>query len=242
MRATEHERVDVGRLAPARAVARRARAPDRSRRRPASTNSTKPGTRRARELERRRRARRPPVGTRPTRSCRPCRSRRRGRCASTRRAARSPGLDHADDGNVELVAQVIERGGRRAVARDHDHLHVVLEQQVDDLERVLQDLVGGLRAVREIGRCRRSRRRRASGTRSSSARTTVSPPRPLSKTPDRPVVADIDRHGSRTLRGRSARSPETIARPRRRGRRRRPAGARPGSRRRPSSSASRSAA
>src|ERR1700693_1843419 len=44
---------------------------------------------------------------------------------------------------------MIERGSRGAVARDHDHPHVVLEQQVDDLERILQDLVRGLGSIRE---------------------------------------------------------------------------------------------
>ena len=59
------------------------------------------------------------------------------------------GLDDAHDRHVETLPQMIERDGGRAVARDHDHSDVVFEQQIDDLERVLQDLVGGFRAVRK---------------------------------------------------------------------------------------------
>ena len=44
VRATEHERVDARPASPARAVARRARAPDRSRRRPARRTRRSPGT------------------------------------------------------------------------------------------------------------------------------------------------------------------------------------------------------
>ena len=44
---------------------------------------------------------------------------------------------------------MFERDGRRAVARDHDHSHVVFEQQIDDLRCVLQDLVGGFGSIWE---------------------------------------------------------------------------------------------
>ena len=59
------------------------------------------------------------------------------------------GLDHADDGNVELLVEGVERGGGRAVAGDDERLHVVLEQHVGDLERVFQHLVARLGAVGE---------------------------------------------------------------------------------------------
>ena len=101
-----------------------------------------------------------------------CAPRRAGRA----RSRRSPG-------SSSCSRSVIERGGGRAVARDDDHLHVVAEQHVGDLERVRQHLVRAASVRTGTGRCRRSTRcaRRAAGR--SARGSTVSPPRPESKTP-----------------------------------------------------------
>ena len=149
VRAAEHERVDVGVAAPARAAARRARAPGRSRRRPPRRTRRSPGTRRTSA-----RSPAPSVGRGPL-----VRARRDG----------ADGADHADPAGAgrrharpARPARSRRRPARRArsrsassaaadaaVARDDDHLHVVLDEQVGDLERVLQHLVGRLGAVRE---------------------------------------------------------------------------------------------
>ena len=94
---------------------------------PCSTNSTKPGQA-AHVSSRSASSSAATAGTHPTRSCRPCRSRRRDPSGHADRGAQS-GFDHTDDRDVEPLLQMIERGRRRAVARDDDHLHVALEQE-----------------------------------------------------------------------------------------------------------------
>ena len=69
-------------------------------------------------------------------------ARRRGRGADA-------GFDDADDRDLVAVLQRVERDRGRAVARDDEHLDAAVDEQVGDLERVLQHVVGRLRTVRE---------------------------------------------------------------------------------------------
>src|SRR5579884_2867817 len=57
------------------------------------------------------------------------------------------GLDDAHDRQVVARAQGVEGHRRHRVARDHEHLHVALDEELRVLERVAGDRLGGLGAV-----------------------------------------------------------------------------------------------
>ena len=58
-------------------------------------------------------------------------------------------VDHSDQGDVELEPEQIQGGGRRGVARDHDHLHAMFADEVGgDLTGELAHLVQGPGTVR----------------------------------------------------------------------------------------------
>src|SRR5690606_1198422 len=61
------------------------------------------------------------------------------------------GLDHLDDGDVVTLACVAQHGGAGAVAGDHEHLDVVLDEVVHHLERVGAHLRDGFGTVRLTG-------------------------------------------------------------------------------------------
>ena len=64
-------------------------------------------------------------------------------------AARRPGSITPITGMSSSLLERVERGGGRAVARDDEELHALVEQHVGDLERVGEHLLGRLRPVRE---------------------------------------------------------------------------------------------
>ena len=139
------------RRGPARAAARRAPSPRRRSVWPRSTNSTKPGQAALVELDVGAPVRRDGahVGAR-RRSCRPCRSRRRGRCGGRRTSARAPGSITSITGTGQLRAQLVEAGRGRGVAGDDDRLHVVV---LDEAPRQLAGEAAhlGLRACGPYG-------------------------------------------------------------------------------------------
>ena len=127
---------------------------------PRSTNSTKPGHAARRELDRRSPVARDGALVRAgRRSCRRCRSRRPGRCASPAPAPARPARSTSITGTGRSSREVVERGGRRGVAGDDDDLGVEV------LDEAPRELVGVRRAPRRAasartgsGRCRRCRR------------------------------------------------------------------------------------
>ena len=112
-------------------------------------------------------------------------------------------------GTSSVLAQMVERGGRRAVARDT----IICTSCSSSRSAISSEYFrtssagfgpygksAGVAEVHDVAR---------SGTRSSSARTTVSPPRPLSKTPIGRASSGIV---AATLAGRSIRSGSVRAR------------------------------
>ena len=79
------------------------------------------------------------------------RSREQADAAVARRLHRGVrlGRDDADDRHRELLLQLRQRCGRRAVARDDDELHVLLREVRRDLAREAADLLERARAVRQ---------------------------------------------------------------------------------------------
>ena len=59
------------------------------------------------------------------------------------------GRDHADDGHLQLLLQLRERGRGGRVARDEDELHVLRLEEHADLVREAADLLERPRAVRQ---------------------------------------------------------------------------------------------
>ena len=58
------------------------------------------------------------------------------------------GADHLDDRNVVALARVAQHRRGGGVARDHEHLHALVDERVEDLERVPADVGDRLRTVR----------------------------------------------------------------------------------------------
>ena len=186
---------------------------------PASTNSTKPGhaahVSSSVGVDRRPR----PAGTRPTRSCRRCRSRRPGRVRVAARRGAQPGLDHADHrdrraGRAARRARPRPRccTRRRASSRRARAAGRRSRASTSAPRRPASARTG-------TGRCRRSRRHRSSGRRSMSARSTVSPPSPESNTPIGRVVGAAIAARYRPRAARRSRSRDRGADARRRRRR-----------------------
>ena len=125
VRAAEQQRVDLGLARPARAAARRARAPGRSSSRPARRTRRTPGTPRTSAStsalgrgDRRWYAPEPIVPTVPMTPDAPGAGRAARAPARRARSPRSPAP-------ASVAGQVVERRRRRGVARDDDGLHAV---------------------------------------------------------------------------------------------------------------------
>ena len=61
------------------------------------------------------------------------------------------GLDHLDHGDRVAFACIAEHRRRCGVAGDHEHLHALVDEVVEDLERVAPHVGDRLRAVGRVG-------------------------------------------------------------------------------------------
>ena len=60
--------------------------------------------------------------------------------------------DDLDHRHVVALARIAQHGGGCRVAGDHEHLHTLVDERVQDLEAVAADVGYGLRAVRRVRR------------------------------------------------------------------------------------------